>query len=92
LFSTAPSIASGSRGIGAAIAKRLAADGANVAITYAKGASAASTANFAGFFFVPARCAVNPAKLSNGMAQIPILKTANVLRTLSGLPSRIFAS
>src|ERR1700726_65169 len=32
----------GSRGIGAAIAKRLAADGANVAITYAKDASAAS--------------------------------------------------
>ena len=32
----------GSRGIGAAIAKRLAADGATVAITYAKDASAAS--------------------------------------------------
>jgi 3-oxoacyl-[acyl-carrier protein] reductase len=31
-----------SRGIGAAIAKRLAADGANVAITYARGADAAS--------------------------------------------------
>jgi 3-oxoacyl-[acyl-carrier protein] reductase len=31
-----------SRGIGAAIAKRLAADGANVAITYAKGAEAAA--------------------------------------------------
>src|SRR5271163_2039672 len=31
-----------SRGIGAAIAKRLAADGASVAITYAKGADAAS--------------------------------------------------
>ena len=30
-----------SRGIGAAIAKRLAADGANVAITYAKDAAAA---------------------------------------------------
>jgi 3-oxoacyl-[acyl-carrier protein] reductase len=36
-------ITGGSRGIGAAIAKRLAADGANVAITYAKDASAAST-------------------------------------------------
>jgi 3-oxoacyl-[acyl-carrier protein] reductase len=37
-------VTGGSRGIGAAIAKRLAADGANVAITYAKGAdSAAST-------------------------------------------------
>jgi 3-oxoacyl-[acyl-carrier protein] reductase len=35
-------ITGGSRGIGAAIAKRLAADGANVAITYAKDASAAS--------------------------------------------------
>src|ERR1700749_2006065 len=31
-----------SRGIGAAIAKRLAADGANVAITYTKGADAAA--------------------------------------------------
>ena len=35
-------ITGGSRGIGAAIAKRLAADGANVAITYAKDAEAAS--------------------------------------------------
>src|SRR5271163_1761700 len=32
-----------SRGIGAAIAKRLAADGASVAITYAKGADAAAS-------------------------------------------------
>src|SRR5580693_2999144 len=35
-------ITGGSRGIGAAIAKRLAADGANVAITYSKDATAAS--------------------------------------------------
>jgi 3-oxoacyl-[acyl-carrier protein] reductase len=35
-------VTGGSRGIGAAIAKRLAADGANVAITYTKGAEAAS--------------------------------------------------
>jgi len=35
-------VTGGSRGIGAAIAKRLAADGASVAITYAKGADAAS--------------------------------------------------
>jgi len=35
-------VTGGSRGIGAAIAKRLAADGANVAITYTKGADAAS--------------------------------------------------
>jgi 3-oxoacyl-[acyl-carrier protein] reductase len=35
-------ITGGSRGIGAAIAKRLAADGANVAITYAKDSSSAS--------------------------------------------------
>ena len=35
-------VTGGSRGIGAAIAKRLAHDGANVAITYAKDASAAS--------------------------------------------------
>src|SRR5438876_5919890 len=36
-------ITGGSRGIGAAIAKRLAADGANVAITYSKGAVAAAS-------------------------------------------------
>jgi 3-oxoacyl-[acyl-carrier protein] reductase len=35
-------VTGGSRGIGAAIAKRLAADGASVALTYAKGADAAS--------------------------------------------------
>jgi 3-oxoacyl-[acyl-carrier protein] reductase len=35
-------ITGGSRGIGAAIAKRLAAEGANVAITYTKGAEAAA--------------------------------------------------
>ena len=35
-------VTGGSRGIGAAIAKRLAADGANVAITYAKDSKAAS--------------------------------------------------
>ncbi len=35
-------ITGGSRGIGAGIAKRLAADGANVAITYTKGAAAAA--------------------------------------------------
>ena len=36
-------ITGGSRGIGAAIAKRLSADGANVAITYIKGAEAAAS-------------------------------------------------
>lgn len=36
-------ITGGSRGIGAGIAKRLAADGANVAVTYTKGADAAAT-------------------------------------------------
>src|SRR6185369_12360244 len=36
-------VTGGSRGIGAAIAKRLAADGATVAITYAKDATSAST-------------------------------------------------
>src|SRR6266508_553442 len=36
-------ITGGSRGIGAAIAQRLAADGANVAITYTKGADAAAS-------------------------------------------------
>src|SRR6202140_834937 len=35
-------VTGGSRGIGAAIAKRLAADGANVAVTYSKGADAAA--------------------------------------------------
>ena len=37
-------VTGGSRGIGAAIAKRLAADGAHVAITYAKDGEAASAA------------------------------------------------
>src|ERR1700722_17981917 len=36
-------VTGGSRGIGAAIAKRLAVDGANVAITYSKGADAAAS-------------------------------------------------
>src|SRR5438445_8633775 len=36
-------VTGGSRGIGAAIAKRLAADGAKVAITYSKGADAAAS-------------------------------------------------
>jgi 3-oxoacyl-[acyl-carrier protein] reductase len=36
-------VTGGSRGIGAAIAKRLAGDGANVAITYTKGAEAAAS-------------------------------------------------
>src|SRR6195256_4264751 len=36
-------ITGGSRGIGAAIAKRLAADGAKVAITYSKGADAVAS-------------------------------------------------
>src|SRR6266404_8067065 len=36
-------VTGGSRGIGAAIATRLAADGANVAITYMKGADAAAS-------------------------------------------------
>jgi 3-oxoacyl-[acyl-carrier protein] reductase len=36
-------ITGGSRGIGAAIAKRLASDGANIAVTYSKGADAAAS-------------------------------------------------
>src|SRR6202022_1690048 len=36
-------VTGGSRGIGAAIAKRLAADGAKIAITYSKGADAAAS-------------------------------------------------
>jgi 3-oxoacyl-[acyl-carrier protein] reductase len=36
-------VTGGSRGIGAAIAKRLASDGASVAITYTKGADAAAS-------------------------------------------------
>ena len=36
-------VTGGSRGIGAGIAKRLAADGASVAITYTRGAEAAAS-------------------------------------------------
>ena len=36
-------VTGGSRGIGAAIAKRLAAEGASVALTYSKGAEAAAS-------------------------------------------------
>ncbi len=36
-------VTGGSRGIGAAIAKRLAAEGASVALTYSKGADAAAS-------------------------------------------------
>jgi len=38
-------VTGGSRGIGAAIAKRLAAEGASVALTYSKGAEAAASSS-----------------------------------------------
>ena len=38
-------VTGGSRGIGAAIAERLAADGASVAVTYSKGADAAASSS-----------------------------------------------
>src|SRR5258708_22712728 len=43
LSNKAALVTGGSRGIGAAIAKRLASDGASVAITYTKGADAAAS-------------------------------------------------
>jgi 3-oxoacyl-[acyl-carrier protein] reductase len=43
LTNKAALVTGGSRGIGAAIAKRLAAEGASVAITYSKGADAAAS-------------------------------------------------
>ena len=46
-------VTGGSRGIGAAIAKRLAADGASVAVTYSKGADAAASAWIASAFPPP---------------------------------------
>ena len=46
-------VTGGSRGIGAAIAKRLTADGASVAFTYSKGVDAAASVRIAS---VTARC------------------------------------
>jgi len=45
-------------------------------------ASAASTANFAGFSFAVVLCATNRGKSRSGMEQIPILTNANVLKKL----------
>jgi len=63
-------VTGGSRGIGAAIAKRLAADGASVAITYAKDASAASA--------VVKRLKAMAARPSQSRPTLPTLKQSRV--------------
>src|ERR1700677_3707559 len=71
-------VTGGSRGIGAAIAKRLAADGASVAITYAKDASAAS--------------AVVKAIERDGGKAIAILADAANVEAVKGAVEKAFAT
>src|SRR5256886_1184251 len=71
-------VTGGSRGIGAAIAKRLAADGASVAITYAKDASAASAV-------------VNAIELDGGRA-IAIQADAADVGAVKGAVEKTFAT
>jgi 3-oxoacyl-[acyl-carrier protein] reductase len=71
-------VTGGSRGIGAAIAKRLAADGASVAITYAKDAGAAS--------------AVVKAIERDGGRAIAIQADAANVEAVKGAVEKVFAS
>src|SRR6202041_1348209 len=71
-------VTGGSRGIGAAIAKRLAADGASVAITYAKDASAAS--------------AVVKAIERDGGRAIAIQADAADVKAVKGAVEKVFAT
>ena len=76
-------VTGGSRGIGAAIAKRLAADGASVALTYAKDAGAASAVVKAieagGGKLSPSRRTLPTAKQSSMPSRKPLQPSAGLM-------------